>query len=88
MLEQMLVGRSLAILSRAQKFPDEAAGVGECRFDAVGGDRMTEEPRSDFPTGSLNAFDVVTLDHPVAAAKTMHLQIRAVERHRGPLPTP
>jgi hypothetical protein len=69
----MLMGRSIAIPSRAKKFPDEAARVGECRFDAVGGDRMTEEPRSDFPTGRLNAFDVVPLDHPVAAPKTMHL---------------
>lgn len=73
MPEQMLVGRSIAIPSRAQKFPDEAARAGECRFDAVGGDRLTEEPRRDFPTRPLNAFDVVPLDHPVAAAETMHL---------------
>lgn len=68
-----MLGRSLAIPSRAQKFPDESARVSECRFDAVRGDRITEKARRDFPAGPLSAFDVVALDQPVAGAKTMHL---------------
>lgn len=84
----MLKGRLTDVASRAQQVQYKLARVRECRLCAVAGDLTAKVPRSNLPPRPSDAFDVVPLNHPMAVAKTTHLQIRTVERHRGLMLTP